>query len=52
MEKPVVDNSDVMYIDINDLFGGTGMEVVPVNAVETTPIDIKDDKEKKDGKRI
>ena len=47
MEKPVVDNSDVMYVDINELFGGSGMEVVAVNTEETTPINIKDNKEKK-----
>ena len=47
MEKPVVDNSDVMYVDINELFGGSGMEVVAVNTVETTPINIEDKKEKK-----
>ena len=47
MEKPVVDNSDVMYVDINELFGGSGMEVVAVNTEETTPINLKDNKEKK-----
>ena len=47
MEKPVVDNSDVMYVDINELFGGSGMEVVAVNSEETTPINFKDNKEKK-----